>query len=95
MPVETRMSPSGRAGRKEFERSAPERREWEGRTIHPVGPFCEEAVGSPSNRGGTMTTLTDPVHVDVPERAAVQPTAPLDPPREAERPTAIDRRSTR
>ena len=42
-----------------------------------------------------MTTLTDPVHVDIPERAAVQPTAPLDPPREAEQPTATDRRSDR
>ena len=41
LPVETRMSPSGRAGRKEFERSAPEKREWEGRTIHPVGPFAK------------------------------------------------------
>ena len=42
-----------------------------------------------------MTTLTDPVHVDIPERTAVQPTAPLDPPREAEQPTATDRRSDR
>jgi len=41
-----------------------------------------------------MTTLTDPVHVDVPERAAVQPTAPLDLPRETEQQdTTAERRA--
>jgi len=60
----------------------------------PIGTVCVEAVSSPSDRGGTMTTLTDPVHVDVPERAAVQPAAPLDPPREAEQPdTTAERRA--
>jgi hypothetical protein len=39
-----------------------------------------------------MTTLTDPVHVDVPERAAVQPAAPLDPSREPEQPHTIAER---
>ena len=32
-----------------------------------------------------MTTLTDPVHVEVPAQAPVQPAAPLDPPREEPR----------
>jgi hypothetical protein len=41
-----------------------------------------------------MTTLTDPVHVDVPERPGVQPAAPLDPPRETEQPdTTAERRA--
>ena len=41
-----------------------------------------------------MTTLTDPVHVDVPERAVVQPAAPLDPPRETEQAdTTAERRA--
>jgi hypothetical protein len=41
-----------------------------------------------------MTTLTDPVHVDVPKRAAVQPAAPLGPPRETEQPhTTAERRA--
>ena len=29
-----------------------------------------------------MTTLTDPVHIEVPARTPIQPAAPLDPPRE-------------
>jgi len=29
-----------------------------------------------------MTTLIDPVRIDVPPRSPVQPTAPLDPPRD-------------
>ena len=29
-----------------------------------------------------MTTLMDPVRIDVPTRSPVQPTAPLDPPRD-------------
>jgi hypothetical protein len=29
-----------------------------------------------------MTTLTDPVHVEVPANTPVEPAAPLDPPRE-------------
>ena len=42
-----------------------------------------------------MTTLTDPVRVDVPARTAVQPTAPLDPPRETEQPDTTAERSAR
>jgi hypothetical protein len=50
---------------------------------HPfIGTVCEEAVGSPSNRGGTMTTLMDPVRIDAPKRSPVRPTAPVDPPRD-------------
>src|SRR4029453_16780415 len=59
----------------------------------PTGTVCVEAVSSPSDRGGTMTTLTDPVHVDVPERAAIQPVAPLDPPREIQPDTSAERRA--
>ncbi len=41
-----------------------------------------------------MTTLTDPGHVDVPERAAIQPAAPIDPERETEQPdTTAERRA--
>src|SRR4029450_8656294 len=60
----------------------------------PTGPVWVEAVSSPSDRGGTMTTFTYPVPVDVPERAAVQPAPPLDPPRETEQPdTTAERRA--
>ena len=31
-----------------------------------------------------MTTLTDPVYIEVPARTPVQPVAPLDPPRDTE-----------
>jgi hypothetical protein len=47
---------------------------------HPfIGTVCEEAVGSPSNRGGTMTTLMDTVRIEVPKRSPVRPASPLDP----------------
>jgi len=53
------------------------------REKHPfIGTVCEEAVGSPSNRGGTMTTLMDTVRIEAPERSPVQPAAPLDCPRD-------------
>jgi hypothetical protein len=42
-----------------------------------------------------MTTLTDPVHVQVPVQAPVQPVAPLDPPRVTEEPRTERRRSRR
>ena len=42
-----------------------------------------------------MTTLTDPVHVEVPAQAPVQPAAPLDPPRVIEEPRRAHRRSQR
>jgi hypothetical protein len=44
-----------------------------------IGTVCEEAVGSPSNRGGTMTTLMDTVRIDAPKRLPVRPASPLDP----------------
>ena len=54
------------------------------REKHPfIGTVCEEAVGSPSKRGGTMTTLMDTVRIEAPKRSPVKPTAPLDPPRDA------------
>ena len=34
-----------------------------------------------------MTTLTDPVHIEVPPRTPAEPGAPLDPPREDDRNT--------
>lgn len=40
-----------------------------------------------------MTILTDPVHVEVPGRTPVQPSEPLDPPRDAEVPAKSRRRS--
>lgn len=47
---------------------------------HPfIGTVCEEAVGSPSNRGGTMTPLMDTVRIDAPKRTPVRPASPLDP----------------
>ena len=47
---------------------------------HPsIGTVCEEAVGSPSNRGGTMTTLIDTVRIEAPDRSLVRPASPLDP----------------
>ena len=47
---------------------------------HPsIGTVCEEAVGSPSNRGGTVTTLMDTVRIKAPERSPVRPVSPLDP----------------
>lgn len=42
-----------------------------------------------------MTTLTDPVLVEVPTRTAARPTAPPHPPRNTERPVTTDRRSQR
>jgi hypothetical protein len=42
-----------------------------------------------------MTTLTDPVHVQGPAQAPVQPAAPLDPPRVTEEPRKEGRRSRR
>jgi hypothetical protein len=49
-------------------------------TKHPfIGTVCEEAVGSPSNRGGTMTTLMDTVRIEAPKRSPVRPASPLDP----------------
>jgi hypothetical protein len=49
-------------------------------TKHPfIGTVCEEAVGSPSNRGGTMTTLMDTVRIEAPTRSPVRPASPLDP----------------
>jgi hypothetical protein len=50
-----------------------------GEAPHPTGTVCEEAVGSPSNRGGTMTTLMDTVRIEAPERSPVRPVSPLDP----------------
>ena len=47
-----------------------------GSTIH--GTVCEEAVGRPSKVGGTMSTQTDSVRVEVPAKAPVQPTAPRE-----------------
>ena len=44
-----------------------------------IGTVCEEAVGSPSNRGGTMTTLMDTVSIEAPDRSPVRPVSPLDP----------------
>ena len=41
-----------------------------------------------------MTTLTDPVHVQVPAQAPVQPAAPLDPPRATEETRRRSRRFT-
>jgi hypothetical protein len=41
-----------------------------------------------------MTTLTDPVHVQVPAHAPVQPAAPLDPPRATEETRRRSRRFT-
>jgi hypothetical protein len=47
---------------------------------HPlIGTVCEEAVGSPSKRGGTMTTLMDTVRIQAPDRSPVRPVSPLDP----------------
>jgi len=47
---------------------------------HPlIGTVCEEAVGSPSKRGGTMTTLMDTVRIQAPDRSPVKPVSPLDP----------------
>ena len=42
-----------------------------------------------------MTTLTDPVYVEVPAQAPVQPAAPFDPPRVTEVPRRARRRSQR
>ncbi len=42
-----------------------------------------------------MTTLTDPVRVEVPPRTAVRPTAPLDPPPKTQQPVTARRRSQR
>jgi hypothetical protein len=42
-----------------------------------------------------LTTLTDPVHVEVPAQAPVQPAAPFDPPRALEEPRRARRRSQR
>ena len=42
-----------------------------------------------------MTTLTDPVHVDVPAQTPVQPAAPLDPSRVTVEPRKARRRSQR
>ena len=44
-----------------------------------IGTVCEEAVGSPSNRGGTMTTLMDTVRIEAPSRSPVRAASPLDP----------------
>src|SRR6266498_1017362 len=50
------------------------------REKHPfIGTVCEEAVGSPSKRGGTMTTLMDTVRIEAPKRSPVRPVSPLDP----------------
>lgn len=47
---------------------------------HPfIGTVCEEAVGSPSKLGGTMTTLIDTVRIEPPKRSPVKPAAPLNP----------------
>jgi hypothetical protein len=47
---------------------------------HPsIGTVCEEAVGSPSKRGGTMTTLMETVRIEAPKRSPVRPVSPLDP----------------
>jgi hypothetical protein len=47
---------------------------------HPsIGTVCEEAVGSPSKRGGTMTTLMDTVRIEAPKRSPASPASPLDP----------------
>lgn len=40
-----------------------------------------------------MLTLTDPVHLQVPGRTPVQPSAPLDPPPDAEKPDVSASRS--
>jgi hypothetical protein len=46
---------------------------------HPfIGTVCEEAVGSPSKRGGTMTTLTDTVRIEAPARPRSKPAAAVD-----------------
>jgi hypothetical protein len=53
-------------------------------TKHPfIGTVYEEAVGSPSKRGGTMTTLMDTVRIEPPKGSPVKPAAPLDPPEDA------------
>src|SRR4249920_1196667 len=46
----------------------------DGSTVH--GTVCEEAVGRPSGKGGTMSTQTDSVRVAVPATAPVQRSAP-------------------
>jgi hypothetical protein len=76
------MSRSGRAGRKEFERSALPRNERTEKDAPFSGTACEEAVGTPSEREGTITTLMDTVRMEAPTRSPVQPAAPLDPPRD-------------
>lgn len=42
-----------------------------------------------------MTTLTDPVHIEVPASTPVQPAATLDPPRRPDGPRTTPRRSRR
>jgi hypothetical protein len=42
-----------------------------------------------------MTTLTDPVHVEVPASTPIQPAAPIDPPPRPKEPRTTPRRSQR
>jgi hypothetical protein len=52
-------------------------------------------VSSPSERGGTMTDLTDPVQIEIPETTPAQPLAPSWRPAYTREPRIERRRSQR